>query len=98
MASNPKSQIKMRVNKEKHPICEVCKNGRNASLELFDIAFSKDCLITVCDACMETLFTKSLKATNSVNQKTKTSVDINIINNRGRQQRNYPCRLNEITE
>ena len=76
MASNAKPQIKMRVNKEKHPICEVCKNGRNASLEMFDIAFSKDCLITVCDACMETLFT----------------------NNRGRQQRNYPNRLNEITE
>ncbi len=76
MKVKKKNRIKMRVNKSPNPKCKVCGNGREKSIELFDLAFDEKHIITICDACNEDLFTKSLKATCHVNGKIKSKHDM----------------------
>lgn len=76
------NKIKMRTNKSDNPICKVCGHTRKNSLELFDIAFTPKHIITVCDACVDELFSKVLKANCQVNAKLKSQKDLAIIQNR----------------
>ena len=73
-----KNKIKMRTNKSTDAVCKVCGNGRDKSIELFDIAFDEKHIITICDACNEVLFSKCLKATCSVNAKIKSQHDLMV--------------------
>ena len=83
MNSNFKgNKIKMRTNKSDNPICKVCGHTRKNSLELFDIAFTPKHIITICDACVDDLFNKTLKANCQVNAKLKSQKDLAIIQNR----------------
>ena len=74
--------IRMRINKDGNAKCKVCGNGRDKSLELFDIAFTDKNIITICDLCNEVLFNKTLRATCGVNHKVKSQADMAIIRNR----------------
>ena len=76
------NEIKMRTNKSDNPICKVCGHTRKNSLEFFDIAFTPKHIITVCDACVDELFNKVLKANCQVNAKLKSQKDLAIIQNR----------------
>lgn len=76
------NKIKMRTNKSDNPICKVCGHTRKNSLEFFDIAFTPKHIITVCDACVDDLFSKTLKANCQVNAKLKSQKDLAIIQNR----------------
>lgn len=71
--------IRMRQNKNPHVNCKVCGNNLDNSLGMFDIAFTDKHIITICDKCNETLFSKSLKASCMVNEKLKSKKDLDII-------------------
>lgn len=69
--------IKMRVN-NKATKCPVCNCTRKNTIEIFDLCIG-DTIITLCDACNETLFNKTLKATVMVQSKIKTKQDMQVI-------------------
>lgn len=79
--------IRMRTNKKSATCCEVCGGNRKNSLELFDISFTEDSYVTICDACMEVLFRKTLKATCGVNHKVKSPAEQMIIRKRNSMKR-----------
>lgn len=79
--------IRMRTNKKSAVHCEVCGGNRKNSLELFDISFTEDSYVTICDACMEVLFQKALKATCGVNHKVKSPAEQMIIRKRNSMKR-----------
>lgn len=74
--------IKMRTNKEQSVSCNCCGNNRSKSIEMFDIRFCNDygnaIVVTLCDACNEKLFNKTLKAVCKVNSKIKSSKDMKV--------------------
>lgn len=74
-------KIKMRVNKHDDAICKTCLSKKNESLEMYDLNFAGT-IITICDQCNNVLFSKSLKASCRLDNKLKSSSDINIINRR----------------
>lgn len=78
--------IKMRTNKDEIISCNCCGNDRKHSLEMFDIRFGNKygngVVVTLCDACNEKLFDKSLKAVCKVNGKLKSQRDLAIIRQR----------------
>lgn len=71
--------IKMRSNNDEDAICKVCGNGQDNSLGMFDIAFTKKHIITICDDCNNQLFSKTLKASCMINAKLKKKKDLDII-------------------
>lgn len=79
--------IRMRTNKKSAARCEVCGGNRKNSLELFDISFAEDSYTTICDACMEVLFQKALKAVCGVNHKVKSPAEQMIIRKRNSMKR-----------
>lgn len=75
--------IKMRTlkNAGSEMCCQCCSQTRENSLELFQIAFGAK-KIVLCDACVEILFQKTLRATCIVQSKTKSQSDIRVIQKR----------------
>lgn len=73
--------VRMRTNNESNAYCCECGNGRNNSLELFDICIGGQ-IFTICDLCNEQLFQKTLRATCNVNSKVKRPSDMAIIRKR----------------
>lgn len=69
--------IKMRVN-NKATMCPICNSTRRNTIEIFDLCIG-DTIITLCDACNEKLFNKTLKATVMIQSKVKTKQDIQVI-------------------
>lgn len=76
--------IKMRINKDTSATCESCGNGKTKSLEMFDVCIGEN-IMTICDACNEVLFNKTLKATVGVNHKLKSQQDLKVIRSRHKQ-------------
>lgn len=70
--------IKMRTNRDYEAVCCECGNGRDRSLELFDIRISGH-TFTICDLCNARLLQKTLSADCNVNSKTKNKNDMEII-------------------
>ena len=77
--------IKMRINVNPDSVCCECGETRNQVLDMFDVRVGGN-TFTICDACNEALFTKTLKAECYKNGRTKSSHDMAII--RKRAQRN----------
>ena len=73
--------IKMRVRKDNKGVCKACECEANKALDMFDICIGDE-IVTVCDECVNALFTKMLKATNYTNGRLKSQQDIAIINAR----------------
>lgn len=73
--------IRMRINYADDISCDVCNNPKTKSLELFDLMLGND-IICICDLCVNTLFSKTLKASTSLNAKLKTPRDMKIIRGR----------------
>ncbi len=77
--------IKMRNNTNPNSVCCECGDARNAVLDMFDVCVGGN-TFTICDACNEALFTKTLKAECYKNGRVKSPHDMAII--RRRAQRN----------
>lgn len=71
--------IKMRSNNDENAVCKVCGENKHNCLGMFDIAFTKKHIITICDKCNNELFYKTLKADCKVNAKLKSKDDLDII-------------------
>lgn len=84
--------VKMRTNSEPDARCCECGNGRDKSLELFDICIGGQ-IFTVCDLCNEQLLYKTLKAARNVNHKVKQASDMAIIRKRhtDKEEESLPC-------
>jgi hypothetical protein len=77
------ARIKMRLNKDEDAICTCCKNGRDLSLDMYDVKIG-NVYFTICDTCNEMLLAKSLRASCLTNGRLKSKEDIAIIKRRGR--------------
>lgn len=73
--------IKMRNNNDKNAFCCECGETQDQVLNMFDVCVG-DNIFTICDACNEKLFYKSLKAECYKNGRVKSERDIKIINKR----------------
>lgn len=73
-----KEKIRMRVNKQSNLSCEVCGKSKEQSLEMFDLMIGS-VIHTLCDQCVEKVFSKTLSATCIVNHKIKSKKDLSII-------------------
>lgn len=79
-----KNTIKMRVCKDEEAVCKICGTPRDKCLEIFEISFTEKQIIRICDLCNEALLTKSVKASCMINNRTKSNIDMKIIQNRQR--------------
>ncbi len=73
--------IQMRNNKDLNSVCCECGQARKDVLDMFDIKIG-DVVLTICDACNEALFTKTLKAECYKNGRVKSQHDLTIIRRR----------------
>ena len=73
--------IKMRNNTEPDAICCECGEGQKEVLNMFDLCIGGN-ILTICDACNEALFSKTLRAECYKNGRVKSQSDIAIINKR----------------
>lgn len=73
--------IKMRTSITPNAQCCECGNGRNNSLELFDICICGH-ILTICDQCNEQLFRKTLVADQKVSGRVKSQKDMAVIRKR----------------
>lgn len=73
--------IRMRNNKKQDAVCCECGDERKNVLDMFDLCIGGN-IITICDACNEVLFRKTLSAECYKNGRVKSQRDINIINGR----------------
>lgn len=73
--------IKMRNNKNENVICCECGQTKKQVLDMFDVCIGGN-IYTICDACNETLFRKTLSASCYTNGRLKTKEDLAIINKR----------------
>lgn len=73
--------IKMRVRKDNKGVCSECEKSADKVLDMFDLCVGGN-IFTLCDECVDTLFGKTLKATNYVNGRVKSQKDIAIKNAR----------------
>ena len=77
--------IKMRTNKEGDCTCDTCGEKRKNVIAMYDLMLG-DKLITICDDCNETLLSKSLKASCLVQGKTKSKMDMQIMDRRRKRE------------
>lgn len=75
--------IKMRNNTKSDAVCCECGKNRDNSLGMFDLCIGKN-IFTICDACNNELFQKSLKASCYIDNKVKSQHDIAVINKRNK--------------
>ena len=75
--------IKMRNNTKRDAVCCECAKARKQVLDMFDVCVGGN-IFTICDACNDALFYKTLRANCYVNGRVKSKEDIAIINQRGR--------------
>lgn len=73
--------IKMRNNSKLDAVCCECKATKKEVLDMFDLCIGGN-IFTICDACNEALFYKTLKAECYKNGRVKSQHDIAIINRR----------------
>lgn len=73
--------IKMRNNKDANSVCCECGEPRKEVLDMFDLCVGGT-IVTICDACNEKLFYKTLNAECYKNGRVKSQHDIAIINRR----------------
>ena len=78
--------IKMRNNTDKNAVCCECGEGQTEVLNMFDLCVGGT-ILTICDACNEAIFNKTLKAECYRNGRVKSQHDISIINKRSRKQK-----------
>ena len=80
--------INMRLTKDSCPICSACGNGKDLSVEIFDVrlapAKSGVIMFRLCDKCISEMFDKTLKARCMVDGMVKSSKQIAVINGRKR--------------
>lgn len=70
--------IKMRVNNNTDSECEECRELYRNTPEMYDLMISGT-KFTLCKNCIDTLFTKTLKAACLYNSKLKSSEDVKRI-------------------
>lgn len=75
--------IKMRNNTKSDAVCCECGKNQDNSLGMFDLCIGKN-IFTICDACNNELFQKSLKASCYIDNKVKSQHDIALINRRNK--------------
>lgn len=73
--------IKMRNNTKPEAICCECGEGQKDVLNMFDLCIGGN-IFTICDACNEKLFSKSLSAECMKNGRAKSQKDMAIIRKR----------------
>lgn len=71
----------MRNNPSKESVCSECGQNRKQVLDMFDLHIAGQ-TFTICDACNEALFSKTLKAECYKNGRVKSKEDMLIINRR----------------
>ena len=70
----------MRINKH-DTACETCGDGSSQVLEMFDLMIG-DTVHTICDRCVNKIFSKTLTAVCGVDHKIKSQHDLAIIRKR----------------
>lgn len=70
----------MRINKH-DTVCETCGDGSSQVLEMFDLMIG-DTVHTICDRCVNKLFSKTLTAVCGVDHKIKSQHDLAIMRRR----------------
>lgn len=80
--------IKMRNNTNKDTVCCECGDKQNEVLNMFDLCIGGT-IFTICDACNEKLFYKTLNAECYKNGRVKEPRDISIINKRNSKARGF---------
>lgn len=73
--------IKMRNNTKPDAVCCECGENQKQVLNMFDLRIGGN-ILTICDACNEALFYKTLNAECMKNARIKYPRDIAIINKR----------------
>lgn len=73
--------IKMRNNSKPDAVCCECGENQKQVLNMFDLCIGGN-IFTICDACNEKLFSKSLSAECMKNGRLKSPQDIAIIRKR----------------
>lgn len=76
-----KEKIRMRINKHDTVNCETCGDGSSQVLEMFDLMIGNT-VHTICDRCVNKLFSKTLTAVCGVDHKIKSQHDLAIIRKR----------------
>ena len=71
----------MRNNKDLNSVCCECGQTRKEVLDMFDIKIG-GIVLTICDACNEALFSKTLRAECYKNGRVKSQHDLSIIRRR----------------
>jgi hypothetical protein len=82
----------MRNNSKADSVCCECGQTKKQVLDMFDVCVGGN-IFTICDACNETLFYKTLRAECYKNGRVKSKEDMAII--RQRNQRKYGLKLME---
>ena len=78
--------IKMRNNSKSDSVCCECGETRNQVLDMFDVCIGGT-IFTICDACNEQLFRKTLRADCYKNGRVKSQREISIINKRNQKRK-----------
>lgn len=80
--------INMRISKDSEPICSACGNGKQSSVEIFDVRIAPSktgaTVFRLCDKCISEMFDKTLKARCMVDGMVKSSKQMAVINGRKR--------------
>lgn len=78
--------IKMRISKSKYDVCSACGNGKDKSVEMFDVllapAKTGSTIFRLCDKCISEMFDKTLKARCMIDGMIKTPQQMRVINGR----------------
>jgi len=82
--------INMRITKDSEPICSACGNGKQTSIEIFDVRIAPGktgaTVFRLCDKCISEMFDKTLKARCMVDGMIKSSKQMAVINERKRKE------------
>jgi hypothetical protein len=70
--------IKMRINNQETSHCEECGTSYKYTPEMYDLMICNQ-KMTLCKKCIDTLFTKTLKASCIYNAKLKSPADMKRI-------------------
>lgn len=73
--------IKMKVNNKLEAKCCNCGRGQKQSVDMFDVMVGKQ-RFTICDACNDLLFTKTLNASCYRDHRVKGDKDISVAQDR----------------
>ena len=73
--------IRMRNNRKLDSVCCECGDKRIDTLEMFDLCIGGN-IFTICDACNEKLFMKTLSAECQKNHRVKDAHDMKVLRKR----------------